>query len=884
MGFERRLISSRGKHWMYLVAYAWLVLFVNQLFQAPLVPLECQPPVDEQGDGPGEAEGMPWCALVFSSIGLFRIHTERGQWLVLLELAVMWLLADIQQRIFSHPSYPQLVMHWRDEFDVRGRQRALQYERRDGIMRQLYTRRLEAWGAMQAAKLRRITERLQTIRFLLLASGANPNASASQVQALPTLLLLSFSCLLCAPLACSPRRGGPLPPSVDRSPPPPPPPASCAPQASGSTASAPAALESQQQAVQLQRSDEVDVGVSALAEAGFDGKRAAAALVACGAGGKRAQEVLGSYALHRALTLLLQVELELVPPSALHLREVTKRCSTRRVQPNSLTFALLEDIKKEEGLDIDVGAARPSPMAGASASKRLRNKSRSADGSTADGRSAMTARDPSRAPIGSVGFSDLWGSRSGAAEGTTSRLSGRNDSAGDGRSSQPTSDASRNSRVSFAEGRSLVASSAEPDEPGAAADAPEAAEAAEAADSRISRVSSLGETEPDDTVLPMKPGDQTWLQWLGENLVESLTASRDPVLFPTKASPWHAAVRATSMASPLGEASRQQMPDAPQVSCKLLLHLVGQVIASNTFWLLGLMMIVNHAINANIISMVFPLSLLLYGAIDSPRPSSKFVDAVIVYTLLVITAKFLYQLPIFCGTPPFTFRQNVDGQALCAGTTTTSAAFLATLPERIDYKIGLHKFSKNVRCAAGPDTRKPPNTPPPLPSTFTSHSNTARQRPPHASPRCPRRRMPPIAHECPSPNVAPFAVVFNASRRSRQFVARPLHIDPAATGPHHHARPRPGRPVLRGGGATHEQGRHVPHELPHRRRPARTRLPRWLAPLLPAPPPPARGGKEGRRPAHLVLPRTAAAARLQRVRLRQHDTERGWRWLRSRQQ
>ena len=58
--------------------------------------------------------------------------------------------------------------------------------------------------------------------------------------------------------------------------------------------------------------------------------------------------------------------------------------------------------------------------------------------------------------------------------------------------------------------------------------------------------------------------------------------------------------------------------------------------------------------NGDLLSLVLPLSLLLYGLLDRPHPSVKYFKYLQLYLLCVIIAKFLYQLPIFCASPAFT--------------------------------------------------------------------------------------------------------------------------------------------------------------------------------------------------------------------------------------
>lgn len=79
------------------------------------------------------------------------------------------------------------------------------------------------------------------------------------------------------------------------------------------------------------------------------------------------------------------------------------------------------------------------------------------------------------------------------------------------------------------------------------------------------------------------------------------------------------------------------------------------------------------------------MSVLFYALLDSPFPNVRYWKFVMIYILIVIVLKFFYQLPIFCGTPAYTI-YSIDQ---CIYTTFSSE----TLLKRIDYVIGIHKFS-----------------------------------------------------------------------------------------------------------------------------------------------------------------------------------------------
>ena len=103
-----------------------------------------------------------------------------------------------------------------------------------------------------------------------------------------------------------------------------------------------------------------------------------------------------------------------------------------------------------------------------------------------------------------------------------------------------------------------------------------------------------------------------------------------------------------------------------------------------------LLMIINHIVNDNILSLVFPCSLFLYALLENPIPLKGFWKFIIFYTVLIIIVKFLYQLPIFCGSPPFTIF-FYTGDSVCISRSFSEAELIS----RIDYIIGIHKFSGN---------------------------------------------------------------------------------------------------------------------------------------------------------------------------------------------
>ena len=58
--------------------------------------------------------------------------------------------------------------------------------------------------------------------------------------------------------------------------------------------------------------------------------------------------------------------------------------------------------------------------------------------------------------------------------------------------------------------------------------------------------------------------------------------------------------------------------------------------------------------NANLISLLIVVTVFCFSILENPMPSSKFWKFLMSYLLTVVSIKFLYQLPIFCGTPVYT--------------------------------------------------------------------------------------------------------------------------------------------------------------------------------------------------------------------------------------
>lgn len=122
-----------------------------------------------------------------------------------------------------------------------------------------------------------------------------------------------------------------------------------------------------------------------------------------------------------------------------------------------------------------------------------------------------------------------------------------------------------------------------------------------------------------------------------------------------------------------------------------LIFIIVYFIISQMDKICYLLMIINHIVNDNLLSLVFPLTLFLYALLENPIPLKGYWKFIIFYTITIIIIKYLYQLPIFCGSPPFTLF-FYTGEAACISRGFNEVDLIS----RIDYIIGIHKFSGNA--------------------------------------------------------------------------------------------------------------------------------------------------------------------------------------------
>lgn len=77
------------------------------------------------------------------------------------------------------------------------------------------------------------------------------------------------------------------------------------------------------------------------------------------------------------------------------------------------------------------------------------------------------------------------------------------------------------------------------------------------------------------------------------------------------------------------------------------LLLVSAILTAHTDAVCYLFMIVNHMVNADLMSLVFPVSILAYALIEYPRPPKTFWKFILIYAELVIFIKFALRFQIW---------------------------------------------------------------------------------------------------------------------------------------------------------------------------------------------------------------------------------------------
>lgn len=98
-------------------------------------------------------------------------------------------------------------------------------------------------------------------------------------------------------------------------------------------------------------------------------------------------------------------------------------------------------------------------------------------------------------------------------------------------------------------------------------------------------------------------------EWRGTDSSDRLRGLRHPVI--------------PAISEEEGEGGERRNWGDPYFSEGTLLRLLFQLVRSHTFFLLGLTMVMNHMVNADLLSLPYPLLIFCYALLETPEPVSR---------------------------------------------------------------------------------------------------------------------------------------------------------------------------------------------------------------------------------------------------------------------
>lgn len=98
--------------------------------------------------------------------------------------------------------------------------------------------------------------------------------------------------------------------------------------------------------------------------------------------------------------------------------------------------------------------------------------------------------------------------------------------------------------------------------------------------------------------------------------------------------------------------------------------------------------IINMCVDSSVISMIYPITYFGYGLLEYPFTNKYYWKTLIVYSLVTITLKLVYQFPFFCGYP-FLSIFNPLNENYCEPYNLTETDFL----DNFEYFLGLRKYN-----------------------------------------------------------------------------------------------------------------------------------------------------------------------------------------------
>ena len=80
---------------------------------------------------------------------------------------------------------------------------------------------------------------------------------------------------------------------------------------------------------------------------------------------------------------------------------------------------------------------------------------------------------------------------------------------------------------------------------------------------------------------------------------------------------------------------------------KEIIKKLKSFIGNNFDYFAYIIMIINHTINHSLLSMFYPLSIFCFALLENPRPKKLYWELCLYYNILILAAKFLFQLKLF---------------------------------------------------------------------------------------------------------------------------------------------------------------------------------------------------------------------------------------------
>ena len=86
---------------------------------------------------------------------------------------------------------------------------------------------------------------------------------------------------------------------------------------------------------------------------------------------------------------------------------------------------------------------------------------------------------------------------------------------------------------------------------------------------------------------------------------------------------------------------------------KSIINNIISFFLNNFHWLCYLMMSINHMLSSSMLTLFYPLSIFCYALLEYPRPPKGYWTLCLIYTLVLLGAKFVIHLEVFKESSDF---------------------------------------------------------------------------------------------------------------------------------------------------------------------------------------------------------------------------------------